>query len=497
MNLFLVLGNQLFGPHLLPKEIKDQKKLTFFMREDKNLASYFKFHKHKIVFFFSAMRAYRDELVKNNYRVHYEMLDVHEKLAFEESLLNFIKTNKVEKIYHYEIEDKFFETRLKLFFGNLKCSVQEISSPMFLTTRKQFQNYLSTVKKPFMKSFYQDQRKRLDILIEDNKPIGGLWSFDAENRLALPKVQIPPKLPKLTQNTNILEVKVLVDRFFGDHPGDVANFWLPVDRTGARSWLKSFFKDRLSQFGPYEDAIAPHSEFVYHSVLTPFLNVGLLTPKEVVSEVIKYSKENDVPLPSLEGFVRQVIGWREFIRGIYQNYSEQQESENFWKHKRKLSPVWYAGNTGILPLDTTIKKVLDRGYAHHIERLMVVGSLMLLLEVDPKEAYKWFMEMFLDSADWVMGPNVFGMALFSDGGIFATKPYICGSNYLRKMGGYKKDSWCDGVDGLYWQFIKKHEKFFLKNPRMSVMVKSSQRISSDRWKVLEASANELRSRLTL
>jgi deoxyribodipyrimidine photolyase-related protein len=159
--------------------------------------------------------------------------------------------------------------------------------------------------------------------------------------------------------------------------------------------------------------------------------------------------------------------------------------------------VWYEGNTGIPPLDETLRRILKRGYAHHIERLMVVGNLMLLLEVDPKEAHKWFMEMFLDSSDWVMGPNVYGMALFSDGGIFATKPYICGSNYLRKMGGYKIGSWCHGVDGLYWQFIKKNKSFFLKNPRLAMMVKTCERISQDRWLVLDQAAEELRVKLVV
>lgn len=272
---------------------------------------------------------------------------------------------------------------------------------------------------------------------------------------------------------------------------------MPVDRVAARRWLLTFLKERLYEFGPYEDAIAPQSEFVFHSVLTPFLNCGLLTPAEVVKTTLAYVEKNEIPLASLEGFIRQVIGWREFIRGIYQNFSEKQDIEIFWKHTHKLSDRWYRGETGIPPLDETLRRVLKRGYAHHIERLMIVGSLMLLLEVDPKEAHRWFMEMFVDSSDWVMGPNVYGMALFSDGGIFATKPYICGSNYLRKMGGYAKGDWCDGVDGLYWQFIKKHEDFFLKNPRLSMMARSCQKITPERWNILSKAAQELRKKLVV
>ena len=289
-----------------------------------------------------------------------------------------------------------------------------------------------------MKTFYELQRKRMKILVQEGRPVGGAWSFDAENRLALPKDLTTPELPKLKEDPIVQEVAEVVNTHFPDHPGMIEDFWLPVDRDSARVWLKSFLSERLIHFGPYEDAIPEHSQFVFHSVLTPFLNTGLLTPEEVIKETLRHAQKESIPLPSLEGFIRQVIGWREFIRGIYRNYSEEQEVKNFWNHQRKLSPCWYSGETGVPPLDETLRRVLQCGYAHHIERLMVVGSLMLLLEVHPHEAHKWFMEIFIDSSDWVMGPNVYGMALFSDGGIFATKPYICGSNYLRKMGGYAK-----------------------------------------------------------
>jgi deoxyribodipyrimidine photolyase-related protein len=202
-----------------------------------------------------------------------------------------------------------------------------------------------------------------------------------------------------------------------------------------------------------------------------------------------------IPLNSAEGFIRQVIGWREFVRGIYRNFSDQQENLNFFEHSRKLSAVWYQGNSGIEPLDDVIKKTIRYGYAHHIERLMVAGSLMVLLEVAPSEAHRWFMEMFVDSADWVMGPNVYGMALFSDGGIFATKPYICGSNYYRKMG-YSAGDWCDGVDGLYWNFVEKHRESFARNPRMAMMVRSLDKLSPQRRLTITKAAEALRVCLT-
>jgi deoxyribodipyrimidine photolyase-related protein len=202
-------------------------------------------------------------------------------------------------------------------------------------------------------------------------------------------------------------------------------------------------------------------------------------------------------LNSLEGFVRQISGWREFVRGIYQNYRKVQETSNFWSHNRSLTQAWWDGSTGIEPLDFAIQKCLRYGYAHHIERLMVIGNLMLLLEVHPHNAHAWFMEMFIDSADWVMGPNVYGMAIFSDGGIFATKPYICGSNYLKKMGTFKKGHWELGVDGLYWSFIAKHREFFSQNPRMKMIVSSLDRMDPKKAHALKMAADKLRDRLTV
>ena len=506
MKLVLILGNQLFDPKLLAANGVDPKSSIIFMREDRELASYFKFHKHKIIFFFAAMRTYRDELELLGYKVHYEEFSgstttansstkTPNKINFDQALAQALTKNKINAAFGFEIEDKFFETRVFQIFKTHKIPFTVWQSPMFLTTREEFKSYLKSSRRPFMKTFYESQRRRLNVLMDGDKPAGGAWSFDTENRLALPKQKQTPALPSFEPTQNTTDAAAVVDQEFKTHPGKTSEYWLPVDRKNAKKWLQSFLVDRLTEFGPYEDAIAPHSEFVFHSVLTPFLNCGLLTPAQVIKETIKYSEKNKIPLASLEGFIRQIIGWREFIRGLYQNFSEKQDSTNFWNHNNKLSPLWYAGNTGVPPLDETIRRVLLRGYAHHIERLMIVGSLMELLEVDPHEAHRWFMEMFVDSSDWVMGPNVYGMALFSDGGIFATKPYICGSNYLRKMGGYPKADWCDGVDGLYWQFIKKHESFFMKNPRLSMMARASQKITKDRWLILDKAADELRQKL--
>ena len=208
--------------------------------------------------------------------------------------------------------------------------------------------------------------------------------------------------------------------------------------------------------------------------------MGLLTPDEVIKKALDIANLNSIPINSLEGFIRQIIGWREFIRGIYHYKGEEEQASNFWKHNRKLTDDWYNGTTGITPLDDAIKDCLKYGYTHHIPRLMIICNIMNISKIDPNEIYKWFMEMFVDSSDWVMVPNVYGMGTFADGGIFATKPYSCGSNYILKMSNYKKDEWCDIVDGLYWMFMSDNISFFKSNPRLAILVKSLERMNKDR-----------------
>lgn len=490
---WLILGNQLFPQHLKKGSVPD----LVFMAEDHELCTHFKYHKHKIILFLTAMRRYASELTKLGASVHYsELTPENKKLSYEHKLKAFIQKEKIKQLICFEIEDKFFESRIIAFCRSQNIQLEIRVSPMFLTSREGFRSYLKTTKKPFMKTFYEGQRKRLNILVDSKgKPTGGKFSFDTENRKPLKETQKIPKLSQIKLNPDLKAVQSLVDILFSDHPGDSTTFWLPTSRKESLDWLDQFIEERLAVFGDYEDAMTGESDFVYHSVLTPVLNLGLLTPEEIIEKVTSPQVQKRIPLNSLEGFIRQVIGWREFIRGIYQNFSEKEDTDNFWKHHRKLSSAWYEGSTGIPPLDAAIKKTVRLGYAHHIERLMVLGNFMLLCEVEPNEAHRWFMELFVDSSDWVMGPNVYGMALFSDGGIFSTKPYFCGSNYLLKMSDFKKGPWCDIADGLFWGFIKKHESFFLKNPRLSMMARSLKKMDPKRLKTITQAAEEFKDKV--
>jgi deoxyribodipyrimidine photolyase-related protein len=244
--------------------------------------------------------------------------------------------------------------------------------------------------------------------------------------------------------------------------------------------LQEFFQTRFEEFGKYEDAIVQNEKWLHHSLLTPLLNVGLLSPSFVIDETLKYAAEHQIPQNSLEGFIRQIVGWREFIRAVYELKGTEERTKNFWGFKRKIPESFWKGETGILPIDLTIKKVLETGYCHHIERLMVLGNFMLLCEFDPEEVYRWFMELFIDSFDWVMVPNVYGMSQFADGGIMSTKPYISGSNYLMKMSDYPKGDWQPVWDSLFWHFMDKQRAFFLGNPRLGMLVRTFDKMSVEK-----------------
>ena len=475
MKLFLILGNQLFNT----KYLKEYSEFTFYMSEDYGLCTFQKHHKLKILLFLSSMRSYRDELRAKKIKLIYNDCNKEFKTPYEKKLERVIKEKKIKEVNFFEIEDKFFEKRLKLFLLKKKINFKEIKSPMFLMNREEFKNYLSKNKKPFMANFYKIVRTKMSLLMNKNgTPKGNKWSFDEENRKKLPNSIKIPEISEIKETKDTLILKRFINSNFKDHPGNTDKFWFPTTRKDANKWLDEFLKDRIKLFGDYEDAVTDKSNTVFHSALSPLINLGLITPQEIIEKLRKI--DNKIPMNSLEGYIRQIIGWREFMRGIYQNYDQRLEKTNFFNHKRKMKKTWYEGTTGLDPLDHAINNAKKYGWSHHIERLMILANIMNLCEINPKQVYKWFMEMFVDSSDWVMAPNVYGMGLFSDGGIFATKPYICGSSYFLKMMHFKKGPWCDVMDGLYWKFIDRHKQFFLKNPRLSMMVRISEKMNKER-----------------
>ena len=294
------------------------------------------------------------------------------------------------------------------------------------------------------------------------------------------------------------ESRAYVDKNFSTNIGQLtANALYPTNFKASQQWFQQFLEQRFLEFGTYEDAIVAENAILNHSVLTPMLNVGLLTPANVIEQSIAFAKTNNIPINSLEGFVRQIIGWREFIRGIYESRGSDERTRNFWGFTKKIPTSFYDGTTGIYPIDQTIKKTLETGYCHHIERLMVLGNFMLLCEFDPDEVYRWFMELFIDSYDWVMVPNVYGMSQFADGGLMATKPYISGSNYLMKMSNYKKGEWQAIWDGLFWRFMDTHRSFFKQNPRLGMLVAMFDKMPQEKKEVHISNAEHYLQNLDL
>ena len=489
-DIFIVLGNQLFDPLYL----KNYKFCKIFMAEDLGLCTYEKHHKLKILHFLSSMRSYNDLLKSKGFETDYYDCKNNFSDKYEDKLRKSIKESKPKRVFSFEVEDKPFEKKLNKIVKEIGLERVIVTSPMFLNSRDDFKKYLKNKKKPLMANYYKMSRIKFDLLVKDEKPVGGKWSFDEDNRKKLPQTVKLPKRPVASETKHTKVLKKFINTTFENHPGNTENFWLPTTHKESTEWLDDFLIEKLNLFGDYEDAVSQRDNILFHSALSPLINSGLITPEKIVDRLKKLRTK--VNLNSLEGYIRQVIGWREFMRGIYQNYSTEMEKGNFFKHKRKFKKEWYSGETGIPPLDHSIKNALKYGWTHHIERLMVLSSLMNLCEIEPKQVYKWFMEMFVDSSEWVMVPNVYGMGLFSDGGIFATKPYICGSSYYLKMMDFKKGEWCETVDGLYWRFINKNRKFFSSNPRLNMMVSVYDKMKNERKKKILSKAEAFITQFT-
>ena len=300
------------------------------------------------------------------------------------------------------------------------------------------------------------------------------------NRKKFPKNKNTPKIDYSNiKSPNYLYSKEYTSKYFSKNIGELSNTQIyPTEFKSAKIWFNNFLNTRFDEFGIYEDAILIKESIINHSILSPLINSGLLEPKYILKTSLAFYKKNNIPLNSAEGFIRQIIGWREFIRGVYVSRGTEERLKNYWGFKRKIPKSFYEGSTGIDPIDDTIKKINKTGYANHIERLMILGNFMVLCEFDPNEVYRWFMELFIDSYDWVMVPNVYGMSQFADGGLMSTKPYISSSNYIIKMSDYKKGEWSDVWDGLFWTFMDKQRAFFSKNPRMRMLISSFDKMDS-------------------
>lgn len=466
----ILYPNQLFKKALLPDA-------EFFLIEEHLFFKQYPFHKAKLCFHRASMKKHQTYLLENGFELNY--MECADERSDSRTLIVELSEQGFERLYVFDPVDDWLTKKIEKAVSQTQMELVILSNPSFLNKPEDLKKFFGKRKEfYFQTSFYKEQRKNRNILVEDGQPAGGKWSFDHDNRKKFPKNAKAPTINFIEIDEYWQEAVNYVTEHFGENPGICVELVYPTDHRQAQKWFKDFIEQRFDQFGDYEDAMVKKENVLHHSLLSPLLNVGLLLPEEALSTVLK--QEGKVSMNSLEGFVRQLIGWREFIRGMYQFHGVKMRTKNFWGYDRKLPDSFYTANTGVEPVDNVIRKVLATGYCHHIERLMVLGNFMLLCEIDPDDVYQWFMELFIDSYDWVMVPNVYGMSQFSDGGLFATKPYISGSNYIRKMSDYEKGAWCEIWDALFWRFIYVNRSFFESNHRMSMMVRSMDRMDKNK-----------------
>lgn len=485
MRLIWILGDQLLPAHpLLPSPAGD---LLVGLIESSPRGSHLRYHQQKLTLLYSAMRHYAADLRKQKFATLYHHLtDTPAGADYATILSHWIQKHKIREIHLLDPNEYDTFHSLPALSKKLGVPIHRHASPQFLVPRAEFATWAEGKKHLLMETHYRRLRTERNILLDaKGKPEGGDWNLDDQNRrtyreFAKANPTVPPFPPPI-QDPIVKKVAQEVAAHFPTHPGQADQLWVPVTRAGALDWLKTFIRQRLAQFGPWEDTMVEGQQILFHSVLSPLLNIGLLTPQECIQAAEKAYREGKAPLNSVEGFIRQILGWREFIHGIYWLKMPEYRKANFLGADRPL-PRWaYTGETDMRCVSQAIHGAVDHAYNHHIQRLMVLGNYFLLGGYEPQAVLRWYTEMYLDAYDWVMVPNVLGMILFADGGFFATKPYAAGAAYQDKMGNHCASCQFDPKQregpkacpfhSLYWNFFGQHAKLFGKNPRIGMMVK--------------------------
>ncbi len=485
MRLIWILGDQLLPAHpLLPSPAGD---LLVGLIESSPRGSHLRYHQQKLTLLYSAMRHYAADLKKQKFATLYHHLtDTPAGADYATILSHWIQKHKIREIHLLDPNEYDTFHSLSTLSKKLGVPIHRHASPQFLVPRAEFATWAEGKKHLLMETHYRRLRTERNILLDaKGKPEGGDWNLDDQNRrtyreFAKANPTVPPFPPPI-QDPIVKKVAQEVAAHFPTHPGQADQLWVPVTRAGALDWLKTFIRQRLAQFGPWEDTMVEGQQILFHSVLSPLLNIGLITPQECIQAAEKAYREGKAPLNSVEGFIRQILGWREFIHGIYWLKMPEYRKANFLGADRPL-PRWaYTGETDMRCVSQAIHGAVDHAYNHHIQRLMVLGNYFLLGGYEPQAVLRWYTEMYLDAYDWVMVPNVLGMILFADGGFFATKPYAAGAAYQDKMGNHCASCQFDPKQregpkacpfhSLYWNFFGQHAKLFGKNPRIGMMVK--------------------------
>ena len=505
----LIFPHQLFEniQPILPKDSRSQKYQYYLVEEPLFFSDPERiqnFNGLKLLLHRASMKFYADYLSKNGLDVSY--IDYNDMDRLHTAIVGS------KSVVYYNVVDHLLEKRLQDLLKLYGKKATVLDNPGFICTNKDLDDFMKTrqgkKRKFYQTDFYRWQRKRLDILLDDSGNfLGGKLSFDTENRQSVPKTGFPAmKYHTTKSNKYIEEARHYVSETFPNHYGNVNNYeHIAFDFAGARAKLNDFLKNRLRLFGTYEDAMDTENPFLYHSMLSSTLNIGIITPDEIVKKAIEYYYTNadTIAINQIEGLIRQIIGWREYYRMVYLYQYDSLVGQNLLGHTRELTDLWYSGETGIEPVDHSIGTAFDYGYLHHILRLMVVGQFMLLCEIHPHDMYRWFMEFAIDSYDWVMVPNVYGMVGYNDGGETTTKPYISSSNYVLKMSNFKKGNYGEETSNwdyiwraMYYRFIHENASVLNKNPRTRRMVWQMNRLKGDQLDKILKDADDYIDRIT-
>ncbi len=465
-------------------------------------------HKARLVLFLSSMRHFAETLRTQGWQVHYTSLDDEGPAALTDRVAAVLSTLNATQLDVVEPGEYRLQAELEQMAQRLKLQLNVHPDSHFLCSKAEFAKWAEGRKSLRMEFFYREMRRRYKILLTDqSEPEGGQWNYDAENRSGFPKAGpglIPD--PEFFEPDDITRaVMQTVERLFPDHPGELKNFKWPVTRAQALLALNCFIESRLTDFGTYQDAMWTHTPFGWHALLSTSLNLHLISPLEVIAAAEQAYRDSAVSLASAEGFIRQVLGWREFIRGVYWLDMPAMATDNFFNHQRPLPAWFWNGQTQMACMRETVGQTLQHGYAHHIQRLMVTGNFSLLAQLQPEAVSHWYLAVYVDAVEWVELPNVAGMALFANGGRFTSKPYIASGAYTKRMSNYCKGCRYDpakrvGADAcpvttLYWNFLDTHEAMLMGNPRTALMAKNIQRLSPEERTAIKSQAQQVLNQL--
>ena len=466
-------------------------------------------HKVRIAYFLSAMRHFAAELQARRWRVEYRFLDdVANTGSLATELAATIRKLKPARLIMVEAGEYRVAQMVEAVADRAGVPIDILPDDHFYCTRHEFADWAAAHKQLRMEFFYREMRKKTGILMNQAEPEGGRWNFDTENRksfgingpglLSHQPLAFPPD--QITRH-----VVALVEKTFPTHPGSLAHFQLPVTARDAELALNDFVEHRLPAFGDYQDAMWTSEPYLYHSRISAAMNLKLINPRRVLMAVEDAYRRGDVPLAAAEGFIRQILGWREYVRGVYWTFMPEYPHKNALQASEKLPDFYWDGATDMECLRQSIGQTLEYGYAHHIQRLMVTGLYSLLFGVDPIEIHKWYLAIYWDAVEWVEMPNVIGMSQFADGGMMASKPYVASGKYIARMSNYcqhcrYKPAEAVGHDAcpfttLYWDFLLKHEAMLSRNPRMLMQLRNLARLTPDRKQAIQRQAAEHRAGL--